>query len=97
ESRGSGVFREPSDASGHGVGILADLQGPKIRLETFTAGKVKLAKGDEFVITTRDVEGDTSICGTTYKGLPGDVAEGDPILVDDGKLRLRVVKVEGED
>src|SRR4029079_11168067 len=39
----------------------------------------------------------TSICGTTYKGLPGDVAEGDPILVDDGKLRLRVVKVEGED
>ena len=91
------LVREASDASGHGVGILADLQGPKIRLETFTAGKVKLAKGDEFVITTRDVEGDTSICGTTYKGLPGDVAEGDPILVDDGKLRLRVVKVEGED
>jgi pyruvate kinase len=43
------------------------------------------------------VTGDASICGTTHKGLPGDVAEGDPILVDDGKLRLRVVKVEGED
>ncbi len=48
------------------------------------------------MITTRDVEGDASISGTTYKGLPGDVAEGDPILIDDGKLRLRVVKVEDD-
>jgi pyruvate kinase len=91
------LVRAASDTTGHGVGIVADLQGPKIRLETFAAGKVKLAKGDEFVITTRDVVGDATISGTTYKGLPGDVAEGDPILVDDGKLRLRVVKVEGED
>ncbi len=91
------LVRQASDASGHGVGIIADLQGPKIRLETFTNGKVKLATGSEFVITTRDVEGDESICGTTYQGLPGDVSEGDPILVDDGKLRLRVVKVEGDD
>jgi pyruvate kinase len=91
------LVRQASDSTGHGVGIIADLQGPKIRLETFAAGKVKLAVGDEFVITTRDVEGDASICGTTYKGLPGDVGEGDPILVDDGKLRLRVVKVEDDD
>lgn len=91
------LVRQASDASGHGVGIIADLQGPKIRLETFANGKVKLAAGAEFVITTRAVEGDETICGTTYHGLPGDVAEGDPILVDDGKLRLRVVKVEGED
>jgi pyruvate kinase len=91
------LVRQASDASGHGVGIIADLQGPKIRLETFAAGKVKLVTGSEFVITTRDVEGDASICGTTYKGLPGDVSEGDPILVDDGKLRLRVLKVEGND
>jgi pyruvate kinase len=90
------LVRQASDATGHGVGIVADLQGPKIRLETFAAGKVKLATGDEFVITTRDVEGDASICGTTYQGLPGDVSEGDPILVDDGKLRLRVVKVDGK-
>jgi len=90
------LVRQASDSTGHGVGIVADLQGPKIRLETFTAGKVKLAQGDEFVITTREVEGDSSICGTTYKGLPGDVAEGDPILIDDGKLRLRVVKVEDD-
>ena len=49
------------------------------------------------MITTRDVEGDATICGTTYKGLPGDVSEGDPILVDDGKLRLCVVKVDDTD
>ena len=91
------MVRAASDASGHGVGIIADLQGPKIRLETFAEGKVKLAKGAEFVITTRDVEGDATICGTTYKGLPGDVSEGDPILVDDGKLRLVVIKVDDTD
>jgi pyruvate kinase len=91
------LVRQASDATGHGVGIIADLQGPKIRLETFTDGKARLNEGAEFVITTRRVNGDSSICGTTYKGLPGDVAEGDPILVDDGKLRLRVVKVERED
>ncbi len=91
------LVRQASDATGHGVGIIADLQGPKIRLETFKDGKVKLAQGAEFVITTRDVEGDATICGTTYKGLPGDVAEGDPILVDDGKLRLVVVKVDDTD
>jgi pyruvate kinase len=91
------MVRAASDATGHGVGIIADLQGPKIRLETFTDGKVKLSKGSEFVITTRDVEGDATICGTTYKGLPGDVTEGDPILVDDGKLRLRVMKVDDTD
>jgi pyruvate kinase len=91
------MVRQASDETGHGVGIIADLQGPKIRLGTFKDGKVKLAQGAEFVITTRDVEGDATICGTTYQGLPGDVSEGDPILVDDGKLRLRVVKVEGQD
>ncbi len=91
------MVRQASDDTGHGVGIIADLQGPKIRLGTFKDGKVKLAKGSTFVITTRDVEGDATVCSTTYLGLPGDVSEGDPILVDDGKLRLRVVKVEDED
>jgi pyruvate kinase len=91
------MVRQASDSTGHGVGIIADLQGPKIRLETFAGGKAKLAVGQEFVVTTRKVEGDEHQCGTTYAGLPGDVREGDPILVDDGKLRLRVVKVQGED
>ncbi|CUR54064.1 Pyruvate kinase [metagenome] len=87
------MVREAADATGHGVGIFADLQGPKIRLETFADGPVKLKKGETFTITTRDVPGDVEICGTTYKGLPGDVSPGDPILIDDGKVRLKVIEV----
>src|SRR5215218_6906695 len=88
------LVREASDASGHGVGIFADLQGPKIRLERFADGPVQLHRSQQWTITTRDVVGDAQICGTTYKGLPGDVKPGDPILIDDGKVRLRVVDVD---
>ncbi|MDI6908838.1 pyruvate kinase [Nocardioides sp.] len=91
------LVREASDASGHGVGIFADLQGPKIRLERFANGPVELRRGQEWTITTRDVPGDDRECGTTYKGLPGDVNVGDPILIDDGKVRLRVTRVDGPD
>ncbi len=91
------LVREAADATGHGVGILADLQGPKIRLDTFADGPVALRSGDRFTITTRDVPGDRSVCGTTYDGLPGDVGPGDPILVDDGKVRLEVLEVDGQD
>ena len=91
------LVREASDASGHGVGIFADLQGPKIRLERFANGPVTLHRGQEWTITTRDVPGDDKEAGTTYKGLPGDVKPGDPILIDDGKVRLRVTAVEDTD
>lgn len=87
--------RKASEETGRAVGVLADLQGPKIRLETFADGPVELVRGDEFVITTEDVEGDRSICGTTYKGLPGDVSKGDQILINDGNVELRVTAVEG--
>ncbi|WP_101524200.1 pyruvate kinase [Nocardioides houyundeii] len=91
------MVREASDASGHGVGIFADLQGPKIRLGTFADGPVVLETGQRWTITTRDVPGDAVECGTTYSGLPGDVSPGDPILIDDGKVRLFVTGVEGRD
>jgi pyruvate kinase len=91
------LVREASDASGHGVAILADLQGPKIRLERFADGPVELRRSQRWTITTRDVEGNGEICGTTYKGLPGDVGPGDPLLIDDGKVRLRVVSVTDTD
>ncbi|XBB70291.1 pyruvate kinase [Nocardioides sp. WV_118_6] len=91
------LVREASDAAGRGVGVLADLQGPKIRLETFSAGPATLTRGQRWTITTRDVDGNDEISGTTYKGLPGDVAPGDPILIDDGKVRLRVVEVTDTD
>jgi pyruvate kinase len=88
------MVREASDASGHGVGIFADLQGPKIRLGRFADGPVQLEQGAEFTITTRDVPGGVRICSTTYTGLPGDVAPGDHVLIDDGKVRLEVIGVE---
>ncbi|MGA8845748.1 MAG: pyruvate kinase [Nocardioides sp.] len=89
------LVREAADASGHGVGIFADLQGPKIRLATFAGGPVVLQRGQRWTITTRVVPGDATVAGTTYQGLPGDVSPSDPILIDDGKVRLRVVAVEG--
>ncbi|QHY98213.1 Pyruvate kinase [Streptomyces sp. S4.7] len=87
--------RKAAEATGRAVGVLVDLQGPKIRLETFAEGPVELVRGDEFVITTEDVPGDKGICGTTYKGLPGDVAKGDQVLINDGNVELRVTEVEG--
>ena len=68
------MVRDAADQSGHGVGIFADLQGPKIRLGRFAAGPVQLVEGAEFTITTRDVLGDVHVSSTTYKGLPGDVS-----------------------
>jgi pyruvate kinase len=91
------LVREASDASGHGVGIFADLQGPKIRLGTFDDGPVTIRRGQTWTITTREVPGDDKVASTTYLGLPGDVSPGDPILIDDGKVRLRVTEVVGPD
>ena len=91
------MVRDAADQSGHGVGIFADLQGPKIRLGRFTDGPVQLDEGAEFTITTRDILGDVRISSTTYKGLPGDVGPGDPILIDDGRVRLEVLSVQGSD
>ncbi len=88
------LVRQAADASGRGVGILADLQGPKIRLESFSAGPVQLTRGMVWTITTREVDGNSEICGTTYKGLADDVKAGDPILIDDGKVRLRVTEIK---
>ena len=75
------------------VGVFVDLQGPKIRLTKFKDGPVKLEKGATFKITTDEIEGDVNICGTTFKGLPGDVKVGDFLLIDDGKVRLRAIAV----
>jgi pyruvate kinase len=91
------MVREAADETGHGVAIFADLQGPKIRLATFAGGPVELEEGERFTITTRDVEGTAEICGTTYAGLTGDVAAGDQILIDDGKVHLRVLEVAGDE
>ena len=90
------AVREASDAAGRSVGVLVDLQGPKIRLGTFPGGPVMLAAGQEFTITTEDVPGDSQQAATTYQGLPADVQPGTRILVDDGRVVLEVSAVSGE-
>jgi len=90
------MVRSASISTGRGVGILADLQGPKIRLARFVSGPVELRVGDTFTITTREVLGDATICGTTYSGLPGDCKVGDRILIDDGKVGLEVMQVTSD-
>ena len=80
--------RAAAKAVGRPILIFADLQGPKIRLARFAEGKVELAYGAKFTITTEDCQGDVNRCGTTFKGLPGDVKPGDLILIDDGRIQL---------
>ncbi|HST73695.1 MAG TPA: pyruvate kinase [Kocuria rosea] len=81
-------LRRAAAELGRTVAVLADLQGPKIRLGRFADGPHQLAPGDVFSITIEDVEGTQEICSTTHKGLPGDVRVGDPLLIDDGKVAL---------
>ncbi len=87
--------RRAAAESGRSIGILADLQGPKIRLGSFREGPVLLEPGDTFTITTEDIEGDQYRCGTTYTGLAADVRPGERILIDDGRVALDVTAVEG--
>ncbi|HEX2074819.1 MAG TPA: pyruvate kinase [Geodermatophilus sp.] len=91
------LVREASDRTGHAVAVLADLQGPKIRLGTFADGPVHWATGSRVCITVEDVVGTPERVSTTYKGLAADVRVGDRLLVDDGKLALSVVEVSGHD
>ncbi|BCW44654.1 pyruvate kinase [Arthrobacter sp. StoSoilB5] len=76
------------------VAIMADLQGPKIRLGRFVDGPHELAVGDIFTITTEDVPGTKDICSTTLKSLTEDVNVGDALLIDDGKVALRAIEVD---
>ncbi len=87
--------REAAKKAGRAVAVLVDLQGPKIRLGRFEEGKHELAVGDVFTITTEDVPGTKELVSTTYKGLPGDARVGDRILIDDGRVAVRITAVEG--
>ncbi|CAL9552300.1 Pyruvate kinase [Streptomyces sp. enrichment culture] len=88
--------RKAADETGHSVGLLADLQGPKIRLGHFAEGPVLLEHGDTFTITTeQNIEGNRRICATTYPNLTNDITPGERILVDDGKVALHVTHIDG--
>ena len=87
------TVRQVAADTGKAVGIFVDLQGPKIRLGRFENGPVMLEKGATFKITTDEILGNVDICGTTFKGLPGDVKPGDLLLIDDGKVTLKATEV----
>ena len=79
------------------IGILQDLQGPKIRLGRFKDGPVKVKKGDKFTLTSNEVECTKSIANVTYNKLAQEVTSGKRILIDDGKIEMIVEKVSKED
>src|SRR5690242_7115166 len=86
--------RQAAAAAHRNVAVLADLQGPKIRLGRFADGPVEWATGERVRITVEDVEGTHDRVSTTYKNLAEDVRPGDKLLVDDGNVALIAVDVE---
>ena len=89
--------REATDETGRAVGILADLQGPKIRLGRFINGEERWADGEIVRITVDDVEGTHDRVSTTYKNLAKDAKAGDRLLIDDGKVAVVCKEVDGND
>ncbi|KAB3520773.1 pyruvate kinase [Corynebacterium sp. zg254] len=89
--------RQASEETGRAVGILADLQGPKIRLGRFAEGATVWATGETIRITVDDIQGTHDRVSTTYKQLARDARPGDRLLVDDGKVALVCKEVDGND
>lgn len=88
------MVRAAAEHAARPVAILQDLQGPKIRVGRFAEGKAVLKAGQPFVLTTADVTGDEHRVSVSYKGLVGDVEPGQVLLLDDGRLRLRVDRID---
>ncbi|MFP2925425.1 pyruvate kinase [Pyxidicoccus sp. 3LG] len=91
------IIRKLSKRLGAPVAILQDVQGPKIRLGKFEGGQLTVEAGQKVTVTTRNVVGQGSIIPTPIKSLVKDVTRGHDILLDDGRVRLKVLKVNGPD
>ncbi len=91
------LVRQLARARGRAIGVLVDLQGPKIRIGKFKNGPVTLAKGDKFILDAECKEGGQDRVGLDYKDLPRDVARGATLLLDDGRIEMWVEKVEGSE
>jgi len=91
------LVRDLCRKTGRTVGIMADLQGPKIRVGKFKDGRVTLSPGDRFVLDSECELGDQTRAGLDYKELPQDVRPGDVLLLDDGKIVFEVEKVAGHE
>jgi pyruvate kinase len=87
------VVREVAARLGRDIGVLADLQGPKIRIGKFAGGKISLVEGDHFTFDINCELGDESRVGLDYKALVHDVKAGDSLLLNDGRMIMRVDKV----
>ena len=75
------------------IGIMLDTKGPEIRIGNFNEEEIKLAQGDSFTLTTRNIIGDKTIVSVLYEGLPKDVKKGDRILIDDGLIEVKVEEI----
>ncbi|MBL0129377.1 MAG: pyruvate kinase [Flavobacteriales bacterium] len=91
-----GTIRSLNEELGINTAILADLQGPKLRVGAMANGPIELADGSELVITTDNVEGKPGLVSTSYAQFPRDVKPGELVLLDDGKLRLEVIATDGK-
>jgi len=91
------MIRKTAAKQGEQIAVMADLQGPKIRLGTFQTGSVTLERGDKFVLTTRKVVGTKEGAQCTYRTLPKDLKRGDQVFLNDGLVKLEVERVSGED
>jgi len=90
----AGMLRRVAQEAGHPIGILQDLPGPKIRVGNFPDGPVQLRSGQEFRLTVDDTEGNARGVSVSHHTLDKEVDVGDPILLADGNIRLRVQRVE---
>jgi pyruvate kinase len=89
------LVRSLAIKAGRAVGVLVDLQGPKIRIGKFKEGKISLKAGEKFVLDAECEIGDAHRVGLDYKSLPKDVRTGDTLLLDDGRIVLGVSSVKG--
>ena len=89
------LVREMCRVTGRTVAIMADLQGPKIRIGRFEQGPIQLAPGDEFTLDAERETGGQDGVGLDYKELPQDVHAGDLLLLDDGRIVFEVLEVSG--
>ena len=91
------VLRRLRDEANQPIAALLDTKGPEVRVKTFKDGKIELVPGQEFVLTTEDVEGTNERVSITFEGLPKDVSKGCTILVDDGLIQLEVLSTTDTD
>ena len=90
-------FRAVRDRLGVAAAVMLDTKGPEIRLKDMAGGEAMLADGAEFTLTARDVQGDAAQVSITYAELPREVKAGDRILIDDGRVSLRVQETTDTD